>query len=219
MCSEVGYFDDKSNIQCQQCNPLCYQCLNTKDSCTDCNTNQTLRVLVGDKCVCTGNNFEVSAVNPICSTCNYNCLTCSSVAVCLTCEPAYNRINSPDPNLCPCDTGFYDDGQPQCKLCDYRCQTCINSDSCSTCHSDSYRSNQIGSPFCICMPGYFSSSVQNDYVCQKCMHSCVTCNHASKCLTCVNDITRYYQNEICKCSKGYYDNGVSVSCIKCPIDC
>ncbi|KAM3135856.1 hypothetical protein pb186bvf_011985 [Paramecium bursaria] len=49
--------------------------------------------------------------------------------------------------------------------------------------------------------------------CRVCDYQCSTCD-TNGCLTCRGD--RNMDNEICKCSLGYYDDGVQDQCQKCP---
>ncbi|CAD8195626.1 unnamed protein product [Paramecium octaurelia] len=158
---------------------------------------------------------------PKCQGCYYSCETCAGLdTTCLTCLSNSFRtlINS----QCLCQKGYFDDGSnPICQKCHYSCSECITiSKKCNSCPSASNRVFNGILFTCNCIDSYFDNGTQT---CQKCHYTCLTCNSFGDqfCLTCLDKTIsfRVYNQGVCQCLPGYYDDGFSTNCNKCLSSC
>lgn len=131
-----GYFDDSSNLACVKCHYSCKTCSGpTSLLCLSCEVIAiSFRVDPGvatpKSCLCT-TSFYDDGSNPICQPCHYSCQTCNGPASnqCLSCpiQATYMRssVTSGANMSCPCDAGYFDNGNQLCATCDSRCLSCF----------------------------------------------------------------------------------------------
>ena len=109
---------------CRKCGDTCKTCQGS-DKCATCPDGFGL----GDtKCLkCASNEF---IGGDTCLKCGANCLRCSSLAQCDSCDTNYEFKNG----ACVCKDGFFLDGVTKtCKACGSTCATCDRLGSCKTC--------------------------------------------------------------------------------------
>ena len=101
----------------------------------------------------------------VCNTCPYDCYTCTTNGLCLTCNVTtdFRQFNS-TLNRCSPIVGYYESGTTVAGKCSNTCVACVGSASnCS-----------------VCINGYFL----NVNTCQSCMLNCVSCNSSTTCNNC-----------------------------------
>ncbi|CAD8173398.1 unnamed protein product [Paramecium pentaurelia] len=108
-----------------------------------------------------------------------------------------------------------------CQKCHYSCLRCNDIETkCELCSIESNRIYNDQLFTCDCNIGYYDIGIEN---CQKCHYSCLSCNSGdvNSCISCVpmNNSNRVLYNNTCKCLFGYFDDGQSISCKKCDIQC
>ncbi|EAR95722.2 SNARE domain protein (macronuclear) [Tetrahymena thermophila SB210] len=111
-----------------------------------------------------------------------------------------------------------------CVKCAYFCETCSTDiNKCDSCVSGSTFRNDV-SQNCSCWDSYYDNL--NNPICLKCPYNCITCqlqpgNKILQCLSCKDSLVskRKQNTEDCSCLEGYYDDGQSQNCIKCPDNC
>ncbi|CAK67842.1 unnamed protein product, partial (macronuclear) [Paramecium tetraurelia] len=179
------------------------------------------RYQVGNTCVCKEGYYDAGL--PVCQKCSYKCKGCSKQSeYCTSCQDNSLRQLVSDFKTCKCNQRYYDDGQNEvCQQCHYSCLRCNDIDTkCELCSFESNRiyNDQLFS--CDCDVGYYNTGVE---ICQKCHYSCLNCNsgYSSSCIQCVdsNISNRVFYNNTCKCLFGYFDDGQSIKCQKCDVQC
>ncbi|CAD8084764.1 unnamed protein product [Paramecium primaurelia] len=217
--SSISKYQTSNSMTCQSCHYSCLNC--TGRSSNECNSCWDLenRILQGKSCVCMNNYFDIG--KPKCQQCNYRCQNCSiSETLCLSCPPLSLRILINSQCLCP--DGYYDDGKNSiCQQCHYSCKTCTQiATKCVSCSGTSQRFFDSVFNSCLCKNTYYDAGVE---ICSLCHHSCLTCNgqQYNQCISCIdqNVSFRVYNEGICQCLIGYYDDGSSIYCKKCEIQC
>ncbi|KAL4453646.1 hypothetical protein ABPG74_009542 [Tetrahymena malaccensis] len=109
-----------------------------------------------------------------------------------------------------------------CIKCAYFCQTCSTDiNKCDSCISGNTFRNDI-SQNCSCWDSYYDNL--NNPICSKCPYNCKSCQLQSgnqiTCLSCNSSTSKRQQNtKDCSCIDGYYDDGHSEDCVKCPDNC
>ena len=91
-----------------------------------------------------------------CTTCPYDCLTCSSATVCLTCDSAAFRALDSATSRCLPLPGYFDNGVTLCVSCPSQCSLCSSLTVCSACVSP-----------------YFLNTTSS--FCETCPYDCLTC--------------------------------------------
>lgn len=85
-------------------------------------------VNTGD-CVCARRHF-LDASQDTCKPCSYDCMTCSQIDKCLTCDNSLLQTKRKLNNIGRCDcpsVGYYDDKASEdivCQKCSSKCLTC-----------------------------------------------------------------------------------------------
>ncbi|CAK90284.1 unnamed protein product (macronuclear) [Paramecium tetraurelia] len=217
----LSTYQPLNKLQCLNCHYSCLKCTGSNSNqCSSCQISEK-RIQSGQSCNCKDNYFDIG--KPLCSLCNYRCYTCVTLETqCLSCPPQSLRVLSN--SLCQCPAGYYDDGvNINCQKCHYSCSTCIQlSTKCVTCSFISLRSFNSSLDSCPCNDNFYDAEVE---ICQACHYSCLICDGqlSSQCKTCPdqNISFRVYNNNSgsCQCKIGYYDDGYSVTCKKCKIQC
>ncbi|CAD8167073.1 unnamed protein product [Paramecium pentaurelia] len=217
----ISTFDFNGMLICQKCHYSCGICMGMDEGhCISCMDTDN-RFQVGNTCVCKEGYFDTGL--PTCEKCSYKCKECEKYSDrCISCQDNSLRLLVSGFNRCQCIQGFYDDGQNDvCQKCHFSCLKCNDMETkCELCSIESNRiyNNLLFS--CECNIGYYDIGVQN---CQKCHYSCLSCNSrdSNSCISCidVNTTKRVFYNNACKCLFGYFDDGSSISCQKCDIQC
>lgn len=90
------------------CDYKCAICHGAVATCVTCSdVNRSLPT-----CNCDATFYDDGLSNPICLSCVYPCIECTSASTCSTCiNSVANRLTFPS---CHCDTGFYNDGSDIC---------------------------------------------------------------------------------------------------------
>jgi hypothetical protein len=132
------------------------------------------------------------------SQCQSNCLACSDVEVCSSCE-----------------TGFYQEGG-LCKGCSINCKTCSGPSSCLSYAAD-FILSAAGSCGSACPSGTFAAESR----CQVCPASCQTCTSSVQCSLCKADFYQLQLNDsvscLQKCPQGYFTD--QTACKPCASPC
>ncbi|CAD8166957.1 unnamed protein product [Paramecium pentaurelia] len=217
----ISTFDFNGMLICQKCHYSCGTCMGMDEgNCISCMDTDN-RFQVGNTCVCKEGYFDTGL--PTCEKCSYKCKGCQKYSDrCISCQDNSLRLLVSGFNRCQCIQGYYDDGQNDaCQKCHFSCLKCNDIETkCEICSNESNRiyNNLLFS--CDCNIGYYDNGVEN---CQKCHYSCLSCNSgdANSCISCidVNTTKRVFYNNACKCLFGYFDDGSSISCQKCDIQC
>jgi hypothetical protein len=132
--------------------------------------------------------------------CLSNCLSCSDVDVCSSCE-----------------AGFYLEGG-LCKCCNYSCRTCRGAgpNACLTCTAP-LMYTQEGSCSRTCPLGFFDENAQ----CKLCPSPCKSCLNSQECSICKGDLFELKQQGslscLQECPEGYFID--QRSCIGCSSSC
>ena len=172
---------------CSSCNSYtCLSCLCNVSSC-EMIGNKNLCICPSDaiatenSCKCPGDKIYTGYS---CESCSLNnCLECSDIKTCKTCEDTYTIIDG----NCKCGSGKYETSNG-CKVCIDGCDLCDNSKDCNE-----------------CLEGYYLYSSSN---CKPCGKNCAECNE-TKCLTCFD--TYVQVNDLdCACKEGYDDFGMCI---------
>ncbi|CAD8134634.1 unnamed protein product [Paramecium pentaurelia] len=217
----ISTFDFNGMLICQKCHYSCGTCMGMDEgNCISCMETEN-RFQIGNTCACKEGYFDTGL--PTCEKCSYKCKECQkNFDRCISCQDNSLRLLVSGFNKCQCIQGYYDDGQNDvCQKCHFSCLKCNDIETkCELCLKESNRiyNNLLFS--CECNIGYYDIGVEN---CQKCHYSCLSCNSgdSSSCISCidVNNTKRVYYNNTCKCLFGYFDDGSSISCQKCDIQC
>ncbi|CAD8125277.1 unnamed protein product [Paramecium sonneborni] len=206
-------------FKCQQCHFSCGTCRGgLAIDCLTCMEYEH-RYQVGNTCKCKNGYFDVGL--PVCEKCNYQCKECKYQAdSCISCQD--NTLRKLNVNKCQCIQKHYDDGKNEiCQICHYSCLRCKDIETkCEYCSVESNRTYNEQLFSCDCNIGYYDAGIE---ICQKCHYSCLNCNSAGSnfCVSCVDSKTsnRIFHNYTCKCLLGYFDDGLSVKCQECDIQC
>ncbi|CAD8194869.1 unnamed protein product [Paramecium octaurelia] len=215
----ISMFEYNGMIKCEKCHYSCGTCKGiSEQDCITCIDTEN-RFQIGNTCVCKGGYFDAGL--PICQKCSYKCKECSQNAdSCISCQDTENQKFSF--NKCLCMERYFEDGQNEvCQKCHYSCLRCNDIDTkCELCSKDSNRTYDELFFSCNCNIGYYDNGVET---CQQCHYSCLSCNSqdSNSCISCVEVDTsnRVFYNQTCKCLFGYFDDGQSISCQKCDIQC
>ncbi|CAD8113135.1 unnamed protein product [Paramecium sonneborni] len=217
----ISTFDFNGQVKCQKCHYSCGSCQGIEQTdCLTCMENEN-RYQVDNTCVCKNEYFDTGL--PQCETCSYKCQECKQQPdSCTSCKDNTFRILVSSFFKCQCIQGYYDDGYNEnCQQCHYSCLKCNEIPTkCEFCSIESNRSFNEQFFTCGCNIGYYDSGIE---ICQKCHYSCLNCSQGDSnfCITCIDSkiSNRVFHNNTCKCFLGYFDNGQSVECIKCDIQC
>lgn len=182
-CPEVN-----SALLCQKCS------LSNASSCLSCYPAALgitqLVYLKGSTCT---NNcdslYKYYVSGTTCELCVPPCVTCMSLAQCLTCVPStpYLYENQSCGASCSYSSSglaSYTDsssGVRRCLQCDSSCSACVTRYNCTYCSSSSLVANN-GTCMFSCSDGYYNNSGQ----CSQCLPSCGNCSNGHTCITCIN---------------------------------
>ncbi|KAL4497906.1 hypothetical protein ABPG72_014763 [Tetrahymena utriculariae] len=110
-----------------------------------------------------------------------------------------------------------------CVKCAYFCATCsADINKCDSCIAGNTFRNDV-SQNCSCWDSYYDNL--NNPICLKCPYYCKLCQQQSgnqiACLSCKDsqESKRQQNTGDCSCLDGYYDDGKSENCVKCPDNC
>ncbi|EWS73791.1 hypothetical protein TTHERM_000344108 (macronuclear) [Tetrahymena thermophila SB210] len=232
-----GFFDDGTNLKCNQCNYTCQECT-SQNKCSSCD-NSKLRYLnpsSSSSCGCKSGYYD-DGENQLCQKCPYYCLECQkqeNKIVCTSCNIYVNQIATFRQNdqTCSCQKGYYDQGQIFCKACNNGCTSCDqngscqancpencifcnNSNQCNKCKPLTYLVNQQ------CQTQCKSNQYADDtkQTCEPCPSNCSKCNlDGKKCQQCYSDYVLYQGKCLVVCPDGTYKNQNDF-CQECQQNC
>ncbi|KAL4490436.1 hypothetical protein ABPG72_002646 [Tetrahymena utriculariae] len=218
-----GYFQNKSNNECNLCDSICESCFGPNtNNCKSCATPYFFQSST-NKCVtdCAVGEYKNKPTKS-CLKCYSTCGSCllGSDSDCLSCNrDLYLDLNS---NKCVslCNPGFFANKQNNiCDSCDPSCLTCDGGTnmSCTSCSQNYYYYKNTKSCMRQCPFGSFIDQVNKS--CYSCKDSCETCENEKGCLTCKPGY--YFENQQCVsvCSDGNYPDKSTYKCEKCNQEC
>jgi hypothetical protein len=158
--------------------------------------------------VCYGSNFKDG--NGKCQPCSSNCLTCSSLHVCLTCnygERLYSlKMCEKD---CPPSTYAY---KTFCYDCPKNCLTCTSDSICTSCKGLAILNTKSQ---CQMQCGINEFLYNNE--CYKCPFSCKVCEQNKGCTSCLTGYILYNGNCVLDCPQGTFKkNDFCFKIVSCP---
>jgi len=141
--------------------------------------------------------------------CSPLCVTCQSYSQCLSCDSTLFRVWDSVSLLCPCISGYFDNGI--CTPCHYSCASCFGGTSSSCFACNALRTFTVPNS-CPCSTGFYEVSG----ICSSCSLSCLTCSITpTNCTSC--NVGSFLSNYQCFCNAGYYLNGIL--CSACDSTC
>ncbi|KAL4506895.1 hypothetical protein ABPG72_001316 [Tetrahymena utriculariae] len=213
-----GTFKNQQNPpSCDKCSTSCYECLNTNNNCTSCNTQITKKYLFQNQCLsdCPPSTYPNSLAGA-CSQCHPNCALCSDYTVCQACQLDYKYlVNSFCYSTCPNTT--VKNSKDQCVPCTNNCLTCqLTTDNCTSCNSGFYLVGSVCSATCPL------GQVGISGICVSCTPPCTTCkNIQTSCTKC--DQNTYLTGDSCvqqaQCPTGTYGDNSMRQCVSCKNNC
>ncbi|CAD8121951.1 unnamed protein product [Paramecium sonneborni] len=206
----VGIFYlDEINIYQFQCQAGCNSCF-TYNLCTPC-----LFPANKDPANCQCLTGYVMKDNQ-CIVCPTYCTTCVTAGVCVDCQVATKRINSPSCDQCPVNY-YLDSGKDNCQDCQTGCHKCTVGTACVQCANGYFR-NQTNQCITQCPDGQFNdSSDTNDPKCSICDSNCKKCQTLSTTCTACNGLAILVSGHCYLCSEGQYLSGTT--CVPCISGC
>ena len=236
-CSD-NYFADRSTRLCTGCTDGCQSCFAIGlASCTKCKplSNgvdyflQTTGTTCGPNCLL-GEYKDTMSLT--CTPCRQACKTCTSLAVCQSCQSVDGFAYFLQSSTCTsiCSNGTYGEiSNNTCNNCIAGCNSCFgpNIDNCYSCKAsgsvkyyllyNSYTCNQT------CPDGFYSNDTS--FTCLMCSPACLTCTYnSSYCTSCgipASGLSLYLKNNTCKyqCPDGSYRNTTNYQCTACDPAC
>ncbi|KAL4454555.1 hypothetical protein ABPG74_021760 [Tetrahymena malaccensis] len=234
-----NYFENSQGL-CQPCHSSCQNCIgSTKFQCTSCDSTQNR--FYNNKysvCDCIPGYYDIllpfqygKPTQQTCLQCDSLCKECNSNKSCLSC---INNLTVQPNYQCSCQQGYYlDQNRKFCQKCFYTCSDCIGPEQtdCLVC-----KQNMISEPSYVQTNFpynqlYKCSCQQNDLIqnCIKCHYSCkafqCNINYPNICLDCpqnrkmLNLIINSQNNTLCICDDGYYEDKLTLQCMKCNNKC
>ncbi|CAD8121927.1 unnamed protein product [Paramecium sonneborni] len=204
----IFYLDDINVFQFQ-CQAGCNSCF-TYNLCTPC-----LFPANKDPANCQCVTGYVMKDNQ-CIVCPTYCTTCVTAGVCVDCQVATKRINSPSCDQCPVNY-YVDSGKDNCQDCQTGCHKCTVGTACVQCANGYFR-NQSNQCITQCPDGQFNdSSDTNDPKCSICDSNCKKCQTLSTTCTACNGLAILVSGHCYLCSEGQYLSGTT--CVPCISGC
>jgi hypothetical protein len=212
-----GTFMKLTTGYCDPCHSSCQRCTGPgSNECSQCH-NSAKWDSSYRTCTCDGD--RTMGPNSICSFCDKTCLTCLDNSTyyldsCLTCKSnAALENNSPAPNRCVCNDGYYLDNNGNCQSCHVSCRTCFAQGifGCSSAKTTPGTVFVSNINMIACATGYYMSS---GGICAACYPSCKTCTGpaSNQCSSCNGENT-YFKNGMCTCPTGFImENRSCTSC-------
>lgn len=200
----TGYYS--SVFTCEACNSSCTTCVNTPNSCSQC---QSGLYLYGQSCVAICPiGFYANITLKTCQSCPSNCLNCQQ-STCYACQAGFLLYLGQCYSICP-STTYASVGMGLCYECPTNCTSCLGDENCTSCVAGTLLYNGTCSESCP-MTAYNSTDAMGNYNCQPCPSPCYTCTDQDTCISC---IPNYILNgTVCQqaCNVGYYSLTLTLS--------
>jgi hypothetical protein len=206
----TGMFWNSSN-QCQNCAPMCKECLSSSTKCIECRPGATLS---NGRCLCPGPMLSIPSgcPPPYNGSCNLSCLTCSGSTEndCLSCN-----INSYFfEGKCLClGSKFMNTSLGTCQNCN-GCAKCsyFSGDICTSCGDGAFLN--VTTSKCQCLPNFSGLSstggCSTPFTCaDKGCAACTDSTPTSPCLICKSQYA-ILNNSKCTCPQGMYRDSVGL---------
>ncbi|CAD8047667.1 unnamed protein product [Paramecium sonneborni] len=209
-CNDTYFSDGK---QCKQCNQICLACVSSFDVCSSCkNLANMSQSPINGKCRCNDGYYWNSNS---CQQCIAPCATCEDQAIsCTTCNNQTLIVN--DDNKCICKEGYLSspNNPYQCELCQINCFTCEDfNNKCTSCYENYLLNDDTNT--CFCPEGFY----EVDNTCNECPKLCSKCLSDKICIECIENMLVIKQNQVCKCSDGYFFDKIESQCQQCDSIC
>ncbi|KRX07463.1 Insulin-like growth factor binding protein, N-terminal [Pseudocohnilembus persalinus] len=222
-----GYYKDVPNKKCEPCDSTCYTCSGPSNlDCITCQTTPQHYYLTSQtRCYqnCPAKYYAEDSSNPkSCDQCHSNCVTCTSLSVCQTCEIGYQLISDFCYQICATNQ-YLDMSTDTCYNCDTACKTCTDSTNkdCITCQDTPqyYYLPDDNTCYLNCPSGYYKDLSINE--CVSCPIQCQACTDSSTCQSCNTGFFLDSSDNSCNttCQDGYYGNTSNNQCDACDISC
>ncbi|KRX07476.1 Insulin-like growth factor binding protein, N-terminal [Pseudocohnilembus persalinus] len=205
------------------CDSSCKTCQNSFDNCLTCLDGDYFNV-DENTChsTCPADKIQIESPSKQCISCDVSCATCTSLAVCQSCNNGYYLYNNSCQATCP--DGYYPDNNlNECVICNSACLTCTGSSNtdCIDCQTTPqyYFMSSDSTCYATCPTGYYPSDTTNPKSCQQCTSGCATCTSNSDCQSCSSGY--YLANNSCSttCPNGLFQNDATNECDSCDSTC
>ena len=139
-CPPGGNLAPDSGV-CTACNSICLTCSNTITNCTSCNTSSANPYFVNNTCLssCPILFYNISSTGQCvsCVSANINCINCSSVSTCLSCDTSFIYFAANKSCLSTAPNGYVNISGVA-TLCNSNCATCsVTTTNCTSCTTGS----------------------------------------------------------------------------------
>jgi proprotein convertase subtilisin/kexin type 5 len=159
-----------------------------------------------------------STMTHTCRPCPYDCLTCDSAGLCLTCASSDFRVFNNDTSRCAPMLGYYDIKQTICSACPVGCATCQSLTLCISCLTNYYLNNLDKLCSSSCPQRTYANP--STLTCISCPYDCLTCDATGLCLSCAASDLRVMAVVTQRCipKVGFFENA-NRTVEQCPPGC
>jgi len=185
-CPAGGNLAPESGV-CTPCNATCLTCNNSITNCTSCNISSIYLYFINNTCQtsCPILYYNVSSTGQCvsCASANINCISCSSVTTCLSCDPSFIYF-APNKSCLSTAPDGYVNINGTATPCNSNCATCSgNTTYCTSCTTGSLQNNK-------CVTTCTSGTISVSNVCVACISPCATCSiNQTYCNSCLTNLT------------------------------
>ncbi len=211
----AGQYHGATAGVCSLCSGVSPNFCLTCSSLTSCDSCVTGKFLHNNACLGTC-PAKFYGENKLCKPCKTECATCTTLALCQSCEP--NFWHDPVLNSCPtsCPSGQYQSATPwTCALCSgvspNFCLTCSSLTSCDSCINGKFLHNNACLGTC---PAKFYGE---NKLCKPCRAECATCTTLALCQSCEPNFWHdpVLSNCAATCPSGQYQSATPWRCALC----
>jgi hypothetical protein len=151
----------------------------------------------------------------LCKGCNYSCRTCRGAGP-YACLTCVAPLIHTQEGSCPRTCPPWFAEDADCKLCSSQCKSCVNSQECSICKEDLYELKQQGA--LSCLPECPGSYFVQQRACMTCSSSCKSCSGptTADCLECAQEYA-LIGGRCAQCPVNAYFDGLE--CLACESSC
>lgn len=217
---------DKISKLIQTCGISCKECINSQDSCTECNFDKLYFPLETDSSKCyvdCPDFYWKNFLKRSCSLCDKSCIKCKdSTPACVECAPNYYP-KSDDANACfkdaPGSNYVFDSANAYWYLCPFPGLVCNPDKSFQACVEGFFLLPEKKDCIKACPQGYYPNSATN--ACEECLKPCQICGSNKICLACIDNFFLDTINNTCNksCPVGTYPDIEKKTCMKCELSC